>query len=63
MLLCFNQTQMCLLESHCHGSNGGLISTSTNGQLNDFVDYIEQMTVRDWNSGLRGSNVAILGLK
>lgn len=63
MVLCFNQTSICLFESHTHGLQGGIIATSSSGHVSNFVKYLERMAMRDWKNGLHGSNLAILRLK
>lgn len=57
MVLCFNQTSICLFESHTHGLQGGIIATS------NFVKYLERVAMQDWKNGLHGLNLAILRLK
>ena len=63
MVLCFNQTSICLFESHTHGLQGGIIATSSSGNVSHFVKYLERMVMRDWKNGLHGSNIAVLKLK
>lgn len=63
MVLCFNQTSICLFESHTHGLQGGIIATSSSGHVSNFVKYLERMAMRDWKNGLHGSNLAIFRLK
>ena len=63
MLLCFHQTCICLFESHRHGHQGGIIASSSSGNTSNFVRYLETMVVRDWQTQLQGSNIAVLGLK
>ncbi|XP_022798308.1 uncharacterized protein LOC111336470 [Stylophora pistillata] len=61
MVLCFNQTSICLFEMH--GLHGGIIATSSSGHVSHFVKYLDRMAMRDWKNGLHGSNLAILRLK
>ena len=63
MVLCFHQTSICLFESHRHGHQGGIIASSSSGNTSNFVRYLETMVVRDWQTQLQGSNIAVLGLK
>lgn len=63
MVLCFHQTSICLFESHRHGHHGGIIASSSSGNTSNFVRYLETMVVRDWQTQLQGSNIAVLGLK
>ena len=63
MVLCFHKTSICLFESHRHGHQGGIIASSSSGNTSDFVRYLETMVVRDWQTQLQGSNIAVLGLK
>ena len=63
MLLCFNQEGICLFESHKHGLHGGVVATSASGNISNFVRYLQIMVTRDWQTQLRGANLAILGLK
>ena len=62
-ILCFNQTSICLLESHTHGLQGGIIVTSSSENVSHFVKYLERMVMQDWKNGLHGSNIAVLKLK
>lgn len=61
MVLCFNQTSICLFEKL--GLQGGIMATSSSGHVSNFVKYLERMAMRDWKNGLHGSNLAILRLK
>ena len=63
MALCFNQAVMCLFESHSHGLQGAIISTSCSGNIGNFVQYLNRMVMRDWQTHLHGANLAVLGLK
>ena len=63
MVLCFHQTSICLLESHKHGHQGGILASSSSGNTSNFVRYLETMVVRHWQTQLQGSNIAVLGLK
>ena len=63
MVLCFDQTVISLFESHSHGQQGAIISTSSSGNVGHFVQYLERMAMRDWQTHLHGANLAILGLK
>lgn len=63
MVLCFDYTTISLFESHRHGLQGGLIATSSSGNINNFIRYLARMVMRDWGAQLQGSNMAILGLK
>lgn len=63
MLLCFDQQSTSLFESHTHGLQGGIISTSSSRNTRNFVRYLETMVRRDWQTNLRGCNIAIFSLK
>ena len=63
MVLCFDYTTISLFESHRHGLQGGLIATSSTGNISNFIRYLTRMVMRDWGAQLQGSNMAILGLK
>ncbi len=63
MVLCFNQKEICLFESHKHGLHGGVVATSVSGNISNFVRYLQIMVIRDWQTQLQGANLAILGLK
>ena len=63
MVLCFRNSSICLFESHRHGHRGGIIASSSSGNAHNFVQYVERMVVRDWETQLQGSNIAVLGLK
>ena len=39
MVLCFNQTSICLFESHTHGLQGGIIVTSSSENVSHYVKY------------------------
>ena len=54
---------MCLFESHKDSVQGAIISTSLTGNISDFVQYLERMAMRDWQTQLQGANLAVLGLK
>ena len=60
MALRFNHAAMCLFESHSHGLQGAIISTSCSGNVSNFVQYLKGMVMRDWQTHLHGAN---LGLK
>ena len=45
MVLCFKQTTICLFESHTHGLQGGIIATSSSGNMSYFVTYLERMVM------------------
>ena len=55
MVLCFNQTSICLFESLTHGLQGGIIATSSSENVSHFVKYLERMVMQDWKNGLHGS--------
>ncbi|XP_074630355.1 uncharacterized protein LOC141889078 isoform X4 [Acropora palmata] len=63
MVLCFDHTTINLFESHRHGLQGGLIATSSFGNINNFIRYLAGMVMHDWGAQLQESNMAILGLK
>ena len=57
------QTTISLFESHKHGLQGGLIATSSSGNISNFIRYLAGMVMHEWGAQLQGSNMAILGLK
>lgn len=59
MVLCFDHTTISLFESHRHGPQGGLIATSSSGNINNFIRYLAGMVMRDWGAQLQGPNMAI----
>ena len=63
MVICFDQTAISLFESHSHGPQGAIISRSCSGNVGHFVQYLERMAMRDWQTHLQGANLAVLGLK
>lgn len=63
MVICFDQTVRSLFESHSHGQQGAIISASSSGNVAHFVQYLERMVMRDWQTHLHGANLAVLGLK
>ena len=63
MVLCFDQTVISLFESHSHGQQGAIISTSCSGNVGHFVQCLERMAMHDWQTHLQGANLAVLGLK
>ena len=63
MVLCFDQTSICLFASHTHGLQGGTIAISSSGNVGHFVKYLERMVMQDSKNGLQGSNIAVLKLK
>ena len=63
MVLYFDHTTISLFESHRHWLQGGLIATSSSGNINNFIRYLAGMAMCDWGAQLQGSNMAILGLK
>lgn len=63
MVLCFRHASICLFKSHRYGLQGGIIASSSSGNAHNFVQYTERMVVRDWQTQLQGSNIAVLGLK
>ena len=63
MVLCFDQTSICLFASHTHGLQGGIIATSSSGNVSHFFKYLERMVMQDSKNGLQGSNIAVLKLK
>ena len=63
MDICFNQTSICLFESHTHGLQGGIIATSSSPNVSHFVKYLERMVMQDWKNGLQGLNITVLKLK
>ena len=63
MVLCFRDASICFFESHRYGHQGGIIASSSSGNGRSFMRYVERMVVRDWETQLQGSNIAVLGLK
>lgn len=63
LMLCFNQTKICIFDSHSHRIHGGVIATGRIDHIQDFVSYLERMVLRDWGAQLGGSNMAILKQK
>ena len=63
VVLCFDHTTINLFESHRHGLQGGLIATSSFGNINNFIRYLAGMVMHDWGAQLQESNMAILGRK
>jgi len=63
MVLCVRNAGICLLESHRHGRQGGIIASSSSGNARNFVRYVASMVVRNWETQLQGSIIAVLGLK
>ena len=64
LVLCFNQTRICLFESHTHGLQSSIVVTNSTGKNSNFFTLIP------WKDGyarqggsLEGSNVAVSGLK
>ena len=54
MMLCFKETSICLFESHTHGLQGGVIATSSSGNVGNFLTYL-QMVMLDWKTQLQGT--------
>jgi len=54
MVVGFRNASICLSESHRHGPHGGVIASSSSGNAHNFVQYIERMVVRDWETQLQG---------
>ena len=63
MQLCSDQLSTSLFESHTHGLQGGIISTSSSHNIRNFVGYLETMVRHDWQTNLRGCNMAMYSLK
>ena len=63
MLLCSDQLSTSLFESHTHGLQGGIISTSSSHNTRNFVRYLQTMVRRDWQTNLKGCNMAMFSLK
>ena len=63
MLLCSDQLSTSLFESHKHGLQGGIISKSSSRNTRNFVRYLETMVRHDWQTNLRGCNMAMFSLK
>ena len=60
LVLCFNQTRICLFESHTHGLQSSIVVSNSTGNNNNFFTLIS------WKDGyarqggsLEGSNVAV----
>ena len=60
LVLCFNQTRICLFESHTHGLQSSIVVTTSTGNNSNFFTLIS------WKDGyarqggsLEGSNVAV----
>ena len=60
LVLCFNQTRICLFESHTHGLQSSIVATNSTGNNSNFITSIS------WKDGyarqggsLEGSNVAV----
>ena len=63
MALCFRHASICFFESHRHVYQGGIIASSSSGNTRSFVQYIERMVVRDWQTQLQGLTIAVISLK
>lgn len=60
LMLCFNQTKICMFDSHSHRLQGGAIATGRIDRIQDFVSYLERMILSDWGAHLSGCNIAVL---
>lgn len=63
LLICLSPGIVSIFDSHGHGSLGGLIASSTTGNLDKFVAFIDRMVMAEWKTSLRGANLAVLGLR
>ena len=62
MLLCYNQNQMVLFESHKHKDKGAIIAVTEKQNTNQIVNYLENLC-KEWNTQLAGTNIIPLKLK
>ena len=60
LVLCFNQTRICLFESHAHGLQSSIAVTNSTGNNNNFITLISWKDGHARQGGsLEGSNVAV----
>ena len=59
LVLCFNQTRICLFESHAHGLQSSIVVTNSTGNHSNFITLISWKDGHARQGGsLEGSNVA-----
>ena len=58
MLIFMKGGKLGLIDSHEQGANWAIIATSCN--ISNFVDYLNSMVHRYWNTTLSGPNLAII---
>lgn len=63
MLSCSHWLSTSLFESHTHGLRGGIISTSSSCNTWNFARYLKTMVRHDWQTNLRGCNMAMFSLE
>ena len=62
MLLCCNQNQMILFESHKHKDKEAVTAVTEKQNTNEIVNYLENLC-KEWNTRLSKTNVIPLKLK
>lgn len=63
MLSCSHWLSTSLFESHTHGLRGRIISTSSSCNTWNFARYLKTMVRHDWQTNLRGCNMAMFSLE
>ena len=62
MLICSNDDNVYLSESHKHGDRGAIIATAKKENIKHFIEYLTDVWRQEWNKGVIGTNLIPLKL-
>ena len=62
MLICSNDDNVYLFESHKHGDRGAIIATAKKENIKHFIKYLTDVWRQEWNKGVIGTNLIPLKL-
>ena len=56
MLICSNDDNVNLFESHKHGHRRAIITTAKKENIKHFIKYLTVVWRQEWNKGVIGTN-------